>query len=270
MTSAYMAVKYPTDHNVFALVRSEDTSIRFKDEAIRKLVEDKLQSDFVATLEDDTIIYTMLDLEQKMGLEIDWVTGETWEHLIARKKLLPNKVSRFCTTELKLRPIVHWWAEKFDGPIQVNIGLRANEGSRVKSMISKLNPQGLSVFKASFEKWPNGNNKWTEVAWQAPNFPLYRDGIKRDTVVEFWQTQDVRFAKFNNCVGCWWQMPHRLKKRWEDNPEKMDWFTKFEKAQKGTFRSDVTYEQVKRWNPQVEIDFDSIDEIDCDTGYCGL
>ena len=108
-TSSYIAANYPADYNVFSLVRIEDERCKFKDEKIRKLVEDKLQAPFIATAEDDTIVYTMLDLEQYIGREITWVTGPTFDQLIKDKgQYLPNKVARYCTTELKTQPIATW------------------------------------------------------------------------------------------------------------------------------------------------------------------
>jgi hypothetical protein len=67
-TSAYVAANYPSDYNVFALVRIE--SARFPDQTLRKRVEDKIQAPFIGTPEDDTIIHTIFDLEQYLGREI--------------------------------------------------------------------------------------------------------------------------------------------------------------------------------------------------------
>jgi hypothetical protein len=142
--------------------------------------------------------------------------------------------------------------------------------NRAKRMIEKCNENGLSTFKASFEKHPSGRNKWTEVAWQKPVFPLVKDGVYRDGIVEYWSDKPVRFAERNNCVGCWWRSPIELKAQFEKHPEKMQWFADQEKKAKGNWRSDVTYEQIKNWSPQVEIDWNSVDSPDCDSGHCGL
>ena len=39
----------------------------FPDEKIRQIVSDKIGAEFIGTLEDDMIIYTILDLEQYIG-----------------------------------------------------------------------------------------------------------------------------------------------------------------------------------------------------------
>jgi len=92
-TSAYIAANYPADYNLFALVRIEDERCRFKDEAVRKQVEDRIQKPFIATAEDDTIIYTMLDLEQFIGKPITWASGETFEMVNKQKSgYLPTTI----------------------------------------------------------------------------------------------------------------------------------------------------------------------------------
>ena len=66
-TSSYIAANYPADYDVFSLVRVDDPSCKFKDEKVRQLVEDRIQAPFIGTAEMDTIVYTMLDLEQYIG-----------------------------------------------------------------------------------------------------------------------------------------------------------------------------------------------------------
>ena len=146
---------------VFALVRSEDKEIKFKDSFLAQQVSDRIGKEFTGTVEDDKIIYTIMDLEQYLGRAINWVSGMTFEELIIKKSgYLPNIMTRFCTTELKIRPIFHWWHEKYKGePVEMAIGYRANEKRRVDKEKAKLNKKGLSEFKASFSKHKNGNNK---------------------------------------------------------------------------------------------------------------
>jgi len=124
-TSSYIAANYPADANVFSLVRTDDKDCMFPDKKVRQIVSDKLGKEFVGTLEQDTIIYTMLDLEQYIGQKIDWISGETFDEIIKRgdKIYLPNKVQRFCTIEMKIKPIFYWWADKFNQePVEMRIG----------------------------------------------------------------------------------------------------------------------------------------------------
>ena len=89
-TSSYIAANYPANHDVFALVRIEHQQSKFSDEKIRKEVEDRIQAPFVATAEDDMIIYTMLDLEQYIGRKITWVTGKTFDKVLESAGTLPD------------------------------------------------------------------------------------------------------------------------------------------------------------------------------------
>lgn len=273
-TSAYLAAHYPTDYNVFALVRIEDQKCRFKDEAVRKLVEDKIQKPFIATSEDDMIIYTMFDLEQFIGREITWVSGITFDEVIRTKGgWLPNKLHRYCTTWLKLIPIFYWWAEEIGKPVKMNMGYRASERRRVLNMTDKLNKNGLLEMKATFEKHDDGRNKWETVEWQKPNFPLYEAGIYKDAIEAYWEDKPVRFARLNNCVGCFHRNPLLLKKQFEVQPEKMNWFESQEGEnqqgkQKGQWRSDVSYQRIRESSLQIELSFDDFGE--CDSGYCGI
>lgn len=271
-TSSYIAAHYPADYDVFSLVRIEDERCRFPDEKVRQIVEDKIQAPFIATAEDDTIIYTMLDLEQYIGREITWVTGKTFDNITTRKDkvYLPNKVQRFCTVEMKIEPMFYWWAENIGEPVEIRIGFRANEMRRAKNMLDRCNADGLSEFKATFEKHPDGRNKWVNVPYQKPAFPLIEDGLFKDTIQEYWKDKPVRFAWMNNCVGCFHKNPMLLKKMWEKHPNKLEWFAKRERESinRATWRSDVTYDEVKAWNSQFEL-FDE-DFNECDSGYCGL
>jgi hypothetical protein len=270
-TSAYLAANYPTDYNVFSLVRTMDKSCQFPHRNIRLMIEDYIEKPFVGTLEDDEIIYTILDLEQHLGHHIHWVSGDAYEDVIEKRgNYLPNKVTRFCTTEMKLKPIFYWWAETIGEPIRMQIGFRANEGKRAKTMQAKTNENGLLEFKATFGKNARGQNKWEMVEWQKPSFPLIDNGIFKDEIQAYWDKHtDVYFAPFNNCVGCFHRNPIFLRKMAEEHPEKMEWFAKQEERErKGQWRSDVKYRDIIKAKLQMELSFD--DFSDCDSGYCGL
>lgn len=270
-TSAYIAAHYPADHDVFSLVRIEDENCRFKDEKIRREIEDRIQAPFIATAEEDAIIYTMLDLEQYIGRPITWVTGVTFDEVVKTKGgWLPNKLHRYCTTNMKLIPIFEWWHKEIGEPVDMRIGFRANEQRRAKKMIGKKNENGLLEIKATVEKHPDGRNKWQVFEWQAPSFPLIIDNIYKDKIEEYWKDKPVRFAWMNNCVGCFHRNEILLKKMFERNPEKMQWFADQEigRGGKGTWKTGVTYEQIKNYKLQFELFEEDFDE--CDSGYCGL
>ena len=268
MTSAYVAANYPSDYYVFALVTTNDKKLLYPDAKLRQIVSDKIGKEFIGTLEDDIIIHTILDLEQFIGKEINWVVGKPFDEIIIRKDnvYLPNKTQRFCTTEMKLRPIFNWWYVNINEIVQMQIGYRANEERRANNMLSKVNSDGLLEFKETFEK-KNGRNKWSTIAWQKPIFPLIEDSIYKEDIVNYWNGKKVRFAIRNNCVGCFHRNPLLLKKMWNDFPDKMQWFADKEIG-KSNWKSDVSYIKIKTAFSQIDL-FDD-DFTDCDSGYCGL
>ena len=244
----------------------------FPDKKIRQLVEDRIQAPFIGTAEDDMIVYTMLDLEQHIGRKITWVTGKTFDEITTRKDkvYLPNKVQRFCTVEMKIEPMFYWWAEHIGEPIEMRIGFRANETRRAKNMIERCNEDGLSVFKATFGKHKDGRNKWEDVPYQKPSFPLIDANIYKDTIEEYWKDKQVRFAWMNNCVGCFHKSPMLLRKMWDKHPSKLEWFAKRERESinGAQWRTEISYDDIKKWNSQFELFDDDFNE--CDSGYCGL
>lgn len=267
-TSSYIAANYPADYDVFSLVRIEDENCRFKDEKIRKEVEDRIQAPFIATAEDDTIIYTMLDLEQFIGRPITWTTGETFEKIIKNHGgYLPNKMARYCTTDLKTMPILYWIYDTIKEPVQMRFGFRANETNRANKMFDKVDEEGFTTVKATFSKRKDGRNSWQTVRYCKPEFPLINDNIYKDNIESYWKDKPVRFAYMNNCVGCHWRSPILLKHMSDKIPDKMQWFADQE-TDSARWRSDCRYSDVIKWKSQLQLFDDDFNE--CDSGYCGL
>ena len=277
-TSSYIAANYPADYDVFALVRIEDEKSKFPDAKIRKEVEDRIQAPFIGTAEDDTIIYTMLDLEQHIGRPITWVTGRTFDDVLQRGKngkvQLPNAMRRFCTVEMKIEPIFNFWKENIKDIIETRIGFRANETRRAVNMLQRTEEDGgIMKFKTIVGKHPSGKNKWESIPYQIPTFPLIEDNIYKDKIELYWQDKPVRFAYMNNCVGCFHKTPLLIKKMWEKHPNKLEWFNEVEKKAMESYKNNqwiegITYDQIKNWNSQYELFDDDFNE--CDSGYCGL
>lgn len=280
-TSSYIAANYPADHNLFALVRIEHEASKFPDKKIRQLVEDRIQAPFIATAEDDMIIYTMLDLEQYIGREITWVTGRTFDEVISKEKRIPSLAQRFCTNMLKIVPMQNWWYQNFTEPIESRIGFRANETKRAERTLASVNERGFVPAKLVVGKHENGNNKWKEFDWQVPKFPLIEDNIYKDQIEGFWKDKPVRFAPINNCVGCFHQNPILLRKRFDWHPNKMDWFIEKEREAESfkprhngersiytMWKSSQLYEEIK--NHKLQLDLFETDFNECDSGYCGI
>ena len=278
-TSSYVAVKYPADYNVFALVTTRDNDCKFPDKKLRQKVSDKIGKEFIGTLEEDMIIYTMFDLEQYIGKEINWVAGKTFDETVARGKngkiQLPTPMMRFCTVEMKIEPIFNFWKKNIKEVVETRIGFRANETRRANIMMERCKPtNGIMTFKTIIGKSKNGKrNKWADIPYQVPRFPLIENNVYKDTVEKFWSDKNVRFAYMNNCVGCMHRNPLLLRKMFDKEPVKMNWFVKTEKKaiksyKHNQWKADMTYDKIGKSFNQFEL-FDE-DFNECDSGHCGI
>lgn len=271
-TSSYIAVHYPADFNIFALVRTNDKKCLFPDAKIRQIVSNKIGQEFIGTLEEDTIIYTMLDLEQFIGKKITWLSDKTFDEVISNYKMangknyLPNQMTRFCTVDMKIKPIAQWCYENTELPVEMRIGFRANEISRANRMVERQ-INGIEDFKFKVGN-KNGRNKWKELPYRKVEFPLIQDAIFKDTIENYWKDKPVRFAYQNNCVGCFHRNELMLKHMSNKAEKQFNWFIEMEQKNGCTFKSGITYEKIKNYKTQLEL-FDN-DFTDCDSGYCGL
>jgi hypothetical protein len=243
-TSSYMAAHYQADYNIFALITIEDNNCSPKDKALINYVSDKIGIDFIATAEDDLTLYAMRDLEQKIGKEIVWVSGVSFDNLLKKRKALQNKMWRFCTVEMKLKPIYKWWKENINETVEMRIGYRANETKRAKRMLDRCDENGIMWQKFIESTNENGRNKWKSYPMRKPKFPLIEDNIFKDEIVEFWDNnKQVPFAYLNNCVGCFHKKPETLCIMAALHPKKMNWFAMQEDKEMGTWLdSKIKYE----------------------------
>jgi hypothetical protein len=270
-TSSYMAVHYPADYNLFALIRTDDKSCMFPDAKIRQIVSDKIGAEFIGTLEQDEIIYTMLDLEQYIGKDIVWLSPSTFEGVIKKhstdtKTYLPNVMQRFCTVDMKITPIKNWLYENTELPVVMRMGFRANETSRAIRMTSRQREDGIE-----WDKFIVGNrgtrNKWGELPYRVVEFPLISDGIYKHQIENYWSDKSVRFAYMNNCVGCFHRNEMLLKLMSSKEPSKFDWFVNQENSG-AQFKKETSYAKIKSHKLQIDLFDNDFDE--CDSGYCGL
>jgi hypothetical protein len=254
-TSSYMAAHYPADYNVFALVTIEDKAASPKDKLLIKKVSDKIGKEFIATAEDDKTIILMLELEQLIGKEIIWVVGDTFEKVNKTKKSLPNQMWRYCTTELKMRPIFDWWFKNINKKVQMNIGIRYDEMERAERI--------KNTFKGIIGK-RGTRNKWEEIEWREAAFPLIENKIIHPRVIEWANKTNLDFPQDSNCVGCFWKSINQLRKNWEDNPSKMQWFA--DQEIKGRWKKEMNYKQIL--NVGLQMDFDFGGGAGCNAGFC--
>lgn len=257
-TSSFMAVHYPADYELFALVLIEDKSCKPKDEALIKFVSDKIGKEFIATAESDLTLKVIIDLEQKIGKEIIWVTGLPFEKMIKKKGGgLPNQQWRFCTTEMKMRPIWDWWFKNIGEKIKMGIGFRYDEMERAERLSTS--------FKGIVGRSKNDTqNKWEEIEWREGYFPLIENKIIHYQVKQWADTSGINFPQDSNCVGCFHKSIQQLRKNFEDEPSKMEWFSKQET--RARWKKEMKYEQIKKIGLQKDFFFGG--GSGCQAGFC--
>jgi 3'-phosphoadenosine 5'-phosphosulfate sulfotransferase (PAPS reductase)/FAD synthetase len=205
-----------------------------------------------------------VDSDEKFKI-VDFETasrkGEPFEALILKKKYLPNPVTRFCTIEMKIRPMAKYlhsigFAEKpSHGEKMAWVGIRADEPRRAAKISDK------------------------------ERIPLFFDGVTKEMVGEFWKQQDfdLNLPNMNgvtmhgNCDLCFLKGGNQVQSLINEKPERAIWWAEMEKliksenvlSHEGTarFRKDRPSYQQMIDNSKAQVKLDFIDEsIAC---FCG-
>jgi hypothetical protein len=256
-SSSYMAVHYPADFELFALVRIEDKKCS-PPEWLRKKVEEKLSKEFIATAEDDKTLVAVFDLEQKIGKEIIWVTGKTFEQIIKQQQRLPNIMRRTCTQEMKLRPIWDWWFKNIGEKVKMGIGFRYDEIERAERLSTS--------FKGIVGRNKNDTrNRWEEIEWREGYFPMIENKVLHYHVKLWADKFGIKFPEDSNCVGCFHKAVMQLRKNWDNTTIKMQWFSDQETI-KRKWKKEMNYEQIKGIGLQQDFFYGT--GSGCDAGYC--
>jgi hypothetical protein len=269
-TSSYIAANYPADINIFSLVRIDSCLwMNGKDEKTRQIVSDKIGREFIGTAEMDEIVYTILDLEQYIGKEITWVSGDTFETVIDNAGgYLPNQMNRFCTTKMKIEPIFDYLKNLEILPVEMRIGFRPNEYKRAERVMQRANSDGLELMK-TIVGTRKTRNKWGEIPYRIVKFPLIEDNISKDIIYDFWNDKPIRFAYRNNCVGCVNRQPLMISHMASKDKRKIEWFSEQEKRTNNRFLKEVTFESILNFASQGNLFLDD-DFNECDSGFCGI
>lgn len=150
--------------------------------------------------------------------------GEPFAAMLADRSYLPNAVSRFCTTELKVR-ILKWFMQSLGYKNWTNIiGLRADEPGRVERS-----------GKPTREVWTN-------------LMPLAAAGVSNRDVRAFWREQpfDLQLLPFEgNCDACFLKARPKLWEVERTRPGTLDWWIAQEAMRDARFRSEYSYAELK-------------------------
>lgn len=135
--------------------------------------------------------------------------GEPFSALTAQRGHLPNPVTRFCTTELKIRTTKRY-VQSLGWPEYTNaIGLRADEPWRVAKMKGDIKAEHTVM-------------------------PMSDAGHTLADVLAFWKAQPFDLDlpggnnAFGNCVGCFLKGAPRLLRLMKEEPAHFEWWKRAE------------------------------------------
>lgn len=149
-------------------------------------------------------------------------------HLLQKKKyrVIPNRVKRFCTDELKIKTSKRYLRSIGVITFENFIGFRADEPLRVKRRTQK--------FKKVFDK-----------------FPLYEKGITKEIINDYWSKKPYTLeipSILGNCTLCFMKGKNAIINILRNYPELADeWIKDEDEAQKNgkfgghTYFPDIRY-----------------------------
>lgn len=263
-TSSYMAVHYPADINIFAVVCIDYPKAAPKDPAVLKYCLDKLNGNFIASAERQKTLKVMMDLEQVLGKEIIWVRGKSFDQIIDEAGCLPTWARRFCTTEMKIKPIFEYCYFRY-GKVKMQIGFRGDEPRRIK----KGEQERMFHYPISCNNFGAKQQNWEHIDYSEKTFPLRR--TFHYEIRAFWEKEhpEFIFPLDSNCAGCHHKPSELIKANYLEDPEILEWFSLQEKKGKfNTWHDDlIPYEQV--FKTEYENLFSSLSDFTmCDSGGC--
>ena len=176
-------------------------------------------------------------------------------------------MTRYCTVEMKLKPIFNWLKENTELPVEMRIGFRPNETSRAETVLKRADENGIEYFNTIIGKRKT-QNKWGLVPYRKVTFPLIENNIQKDIIYNYWNDKNVRFAYRNNCVGCVNRQPLMISHMASKDLDKVKWFEKQEELTGNRFLSDVSFSQILKFGTQSSFFDDDFNE--CDSGFCGI
>ena len=209
------------------------------------------------------IVWIEYDAEQRFRV-VDFETaardGQPFETIIRKKEYLPNPVTRFCTVELKIRPM-HWYLKSL-GWDEYNMatGIRADEQRRV----AKIRARGSS----------------SESASASMILPLDDAGVTAQHVGEFWRNHhfDLELPNINgktmhgNCDLCFLKGGNQVASLIAEKPSRAIWWAKMEalalasRPAGAVFRSDrPSYAQMMKFAAD-QMPLFNDESIEC---FCG-
>lgn len=172
--------------------------------------------------------------------------GEPYAALVTKKSYLPNPIARFCTSDLKIKPIESFMRASGLAEFETMVGIRVDEQRRV----AKLRSSKLT--------------------------PLVPAGIDQVAVQSFWKTSPFDLGlsfqdgvtPAGNCDLCFLKGGAQIQSLIQEKPERAVWWASMESLIGGTFRSDrPSYAAMLKFSEEQRDMFDPEEEaLAC---FCG-
>lgn len=297
-TSSYMAVHYPADVNIFACVCIDYHPASPKDPAVYQYCLDKLNGNFIASSESEKTLKVLMQLEQKIGKEIIWVRGKSFDQIIDGAGCLPTWSHRFCTVEMKIKPIFEYLYPRY-GVVREQIGFRYDESHRAYKTENELSifelldlfgniHEAKTYIKKKYRKvdsimtdypistniFGSKRNNLSDILWAKKSYPMIDDLIDRIEVIGYWRGfPDFDFPLESNCQGCPNKRPETIHRQFFTEVDILTWFSlqekkKFSEGSKiHTWHDDQVSYEAKR-----DMSFTELLSLQgsgsCDSGYC--
>ena len=169
--------------------------------------------------------------------------GEPFEALIDKKGYLPNRVARFCTADLKVKPMKAYLMAMGLEHWDTAIGIRYDEPKRYHKLRAN-----------------DGKDRWDYI------FPLWEFKAAKESVAAFWKAQGFDLgmhSNLSNCDFCFLKGRNKKISQARLMPDRLDWWIAMEDKIGGRFTNDYTMRQLKQQAVQPTL-FD--DTITC---FCG-
>ena len=227
----------------------------------------------------------MMDLEQLIGSEIQWVRGMSFDQIIGNRPggWLPSWARRYCTAEMKMLPIFLWWWNTIGEKCDMRIGFRFDEFMRMENFFNNSDPTNFSI-PTKCDMRGARRQSHTSYNWRNCSFPMIRSGITKEDVSKYWinngwmsaslfeERRQIEFPSISNCIGCFHKKPETLAAMADMHPDKFKWFIDQEQKGMGTWLdSKMTYQHImtERFDIGREVIHEAHNNLaTCDTGGC--
>jgi hypothetical protein len=270
-----MAVHYPADYDVFSVVCMDHPGAGIADPGLLRECRAKLSryddryGEFMGSAEDPKTFRVVLDLEQMMGREIFRVRGESFESLVGWKKAVPNQAWRFCTTEMKMRPIAEWVYHHVGEKVLNCQGIRVDEAHRLKSDGHRSQVVEVLVGRTKTGR----RRRWEHFEFGEACYPLvFGEGgelaaVRKPDIYAWAAGSGLDFPVRSNCQFCFHKNVSELIENNGRHPGIFEAAVSLESSCGSSMKKDLPLDKVRGMVvPPVQLSFFGGDS--CESGYC--